>query len=405
MKKNKPVTNIHIAILVRMFPNIVQTYVLNHIVSLKSAGVDTIIIAERNPKQAEVHPLVNQHQLIKEARYIRTEAGGIKDFFLSLRFLNGRYFVNLPKLIFSNIWLKYGINYTIKSIIRLTVMNDLFNIIHSHSLFGSYDYLFLKEIYSIPLITTYHGRVPKGVTKIPDHHQKIVFEKTDAFIVNTEFAKKELLQLGCPSHKIQIIVQGTNLKEFPFVKRFIDPVRKIRLLTVGRLSIEKGHHIVIEALSVLANTHPLIEYHIVGSGPEMQNLTELASEYGMTDRVIFHGVKTGDKLRDILSSAHIFILPSLMETQGVVLQEAQASGLPVIGSRVGGIPEVIADNETGLLFTEADHVDLADKIKKLISNPVFYEKLCFSGREDVENNYDINVICGRLISIYQRLLN
>lgn len=89
----------------------------------------------------------------------------------------------------------------------------------------------------------------------------------------------------------------------------------------------------------------------------------------------------------------------------MVLQEAQASGLPVIGSRTGGIPDVIIENKTGLLFDEGDYHDLAKKIKSLIHTPGMYQLLCQSGRRDVEMKYDIDVVCKQLLSLYDATLN
>lgn len=407
-----PASNIHIAVLVRMFPNIVQTYVLNHILSLKKAGVHTVILAERNPEQAEVHPHVARYHLLSETRYISTEAVGMKDFFLSLRFLKSRYFVNLPRLIFSSIWLKHGVKYTLKSVVRLAAKNEFFNVMHSHSLFSSYDYLFLRQVFSIPLTTTFHGLVPKDVSMLEDKKIRAVLNSGDAFFVNTHFAEAQLMSLGCSREKIHIIPQGTNMEDFPFVDRKISNDSAMTILSVGRLSVEKGFHVAIDAIAHIKDQFPNIEYHIIGGGLEEDNLREQIQRLGLQNNVRIFGAVSTAELQAHYRKAHIFILPSIdfkdgthTETQGVVLQEAQSSGMPVIASRTGGIPEVISDGETGLLFAETDHVDLAGKITRLILEPEFYEKLRLAGREDVEKNYDINVICDRLISIYQKLLN
>ncbi len=231
-------------------------------------------------------------------------------------------------------------------------------------------------------------------------------------MVNTEFARDELINLGCPDHKIRIIPQGIILDDFPFIERQIDPDLKIILITVGRLSIEKGHHVALKAVKELSTAYPTLEYHIVGDGPDKERLVTLVNEYNLKSRVSFHGFKSGDALQQVLSTAHLFVLPSintgdgyLVETQGVVLQEAQASGIPVIGSRTGGIPNIIKNNDTGLLFNEGDHHALSEKIRKLIDNPSFYKRVCQSGRSDVENRFDIKIVCQQLISVYNEFLH
>jgi len=225
------------------------------------------------------------------------------------------------------------------------------------------------------------------------------------------FAKNQLLDMGCPENKITIIPQGTNLEDFPFRQRHINRESRIILLTVGRLSIEKGHHIAIKAVAELASEFPTLEYHLVGSGPEKDNLVALIDKYGLKGRVKLLGLMTVDELKDVYSSADLFVLPSIdtkdgyhIETQGVVLQEAQASGIPVIGSRTGGIPDIIKDNETGILYNESDHHNLADKIRTLIKDTGLYCKLCQSGRKEVESHFDTNLISARIVSLYEDIL-
>ena len=233
----------------------------------------------------------------------------------------------------------------------------------------------------------------------------------DAFIVNTKYAKNELVDLGCHENKIHIIPQGIYLNDFPYKTRKIDDNKTIRLLTVGRLSIEKGHHIALKAIHLLSNKFPNIEYHIVGDGPRKSELSDLAAQLNLSDKVIFHGFLTGRKLIDIFDIAHIFLLPSinnkdgyLVETQGVVLQEAQASGIPVIGSRTGGIPDVIDHMRTGILFDDSDFETLADYTERLILDTPLYEDLSIAGRKDVEERFDIDKVCLKLLKLYNRFI-
>ena len=172
------------AILVRQFPNIVQTYILNHIISLKNLGVDTTIIAVSNPKQTEIHPTVNNYNLISETAYIDTvKIGGLKQIF-TLPLYSPRYLGILKKLIFSNLWKKYGVKYGIKAILtsKSLTAHD-FDIVHSHTLISSYEYLYLKEIFQTPIITTFHGFEPKNSKTLAIEKTQLVLKQTDAFIV------------------------------------------------------------------------------------------------------------------------------------------------------------------------------------------------------------------------------
>ena len=396
-----------VVVLTRLFPNIVQTYVLNHITALIDAGINTSIIADSNPEQAETNPAIEEYGLLDKTTYITDSVSAI-----SRLFTDCKYFFLISKIATSKIWLDYGIKYTFLSFARvLAIPHKSCNLIHSHSLFSSFKFLFARKYLSIPLITTYHGMVPRGVNKLSTEKMKSVIAATDIFIVNTEFAKSELVGLGCVDNKIRIIPQGTDSSKFRYSVRKIQPGKPIKLLTIARLSPEKGHVTAIHAIKHLIDEFPDIEYHIVGHGPEKENLYKLTEHLQLQNHVILHDFMTGDALLNMFSEAHIFILPSinfqdgfLVETQGVVLQEAQASGTPVIGSNAGGIPDVIIDNKTGLVFEQKNHEQLAEKIRLLIKDKLLYEELCRAGRNDVEQHFDTTVVYRRLITIYQEIL-
>ena len=393
-----------VAVIVPIFPNIVQTYVLSQIVALKNSDINTVIVAGKRGKYKKLPPAISEYNILDDTIYISTEYNNVLKEILSLPLQNKLYIKALKTIIKSRSWQKYGIKYFIKVLIRSKIFTNTFNIIHSHSLFTSYDYLFLKEHFSIPIVTTYHGMVPEGVKQLDKDKQKMLFEKGDLFIVNTEFSKQQLIELGCLQEKIKIIPQGINLKEFPFFKRSIDRGGKINLLTVGRLSIEKGHDTAIKAIAKVAKIYPMLEYNIVGDGPEKNNLAKLISDYRLEGIVKLRGVKVGKELLQYYSNAHIFVLPSNTETQGVVLQEAQASGIPIIASRVGGIPEVIIENNTGLLYEAQNHNNLADMIQLLVHNPILYQEICIASRKDIEKKFDISVVCNKLVDTYKEFI-
>jgi colanic acid/amylovoran biosynthesis glycosyltransferase len=403
---------IRVAILVRMFPNIVQTYVLNHILSLKDAGTETFILAEDDPKQDEIHPGVSQNNLISETLYISTEVDKIVKQLFMTPVTSPRYLSALMRIIFSGIWKRHGLKYGIKAMIRAKVLSrGNFDIVHSHSLFSSYDYLFLKDTFSIPIATTFHGLVPKNVQMLETKKIEAVLEAGEAFFVNTEFALKQLSDFGCNRNKIHIIPQGTNISDFPFKSRKITSDEPINILSVGRLSIEKGFHIAIRAIKKIITEYPNIKYRIIGGGIEEHNLIELIDELDLRDTVEIVGSVSTDKLLTYYTGAHVFILPSIdfrdgthTETQGVVLQEAQSSGIPIIASRTGGIPEVIKEGETGLLFEEEDETQLSQHLKMLLDDDAFYQKLCTQARKDVEENYSNEIIYSRMIEIYKQVI-
>lgn len=405
-------TQLKVAILVRQFPNIVQTYILNHIIFLKNSGTDAVIIAVSNPKQAEVHPAVHKYDLMSEVIYINTVKVSALMQIFTLPLYKPHYLSALNKVFFSNLWKIYGIKYVIKAILTAKILSTHnFDLIHSHTLISSYEYLYLKNIFRIPIITTFHGFEPKNSKTLAIEKTRLVLKQTDAFIVNTRFAQKQLTDMRCQKDKIHIIPQGTNTADFPYKPRKIIKDRPVIMLSVGRLSIEKGFHVAIKAIAIAVKHNPDIKYHIIGSGPEEANLTALINRLSLQEVVKIYGSVSTDELLEHYSGAHMFILPSIdfkdgshTETQGVVLQEAQSSGIPVLASRTGGIPEVIKDGKTGLLFCEEDDAQLAQLIESLVADNNLYQNLSQQARKDVEENYSIDVIGTRLMAIYKSTL-
>jgi len=405
--------NLRIVILVRMFPNIVQTYVLNHILSMKAAGNEILVVAEAKADQPEVHPAIDENNLLDDTVYISGDLCRMIRQLPLIPFANRNYLRAVLKIVFSGRWLCHGFRYAMKSIVRARVLAfGIPDIIHSHSLFSSYNYIFLREIFSIPFVTTFHGLVPNNVRMLERNKIRKVLQAGDAFFVNTSFARNQLQDYECPREKIHIIPQGTNLEEFPFRVRRVESGKPVVILSVGRLSIEKGFHIAIRAIARLKERFPDIEYRIIGGGLEEQNLRNLIKSLDLEDVVTLFGSVSTDELRDHYEKAGIFVMPSIdlrdgfhTETQGVVLQEAQASGIPVIASRTGGIPEVIQDQKTGLLFNEEDDEALARHIEALITDSELYNNIIMQARKDVEENFGIEVIRGKLISAYLQAIN
>ncbi len=404
---------LNIAILVRMFPNIVQTYVLNHIVEMINIGANIKILAEVNPHLHNVHPDIQRYDLIPRTTYTLAELKSIVTELLQIPLFSTHYLGIALHILFSPIWFSHGAKYGIKALVRARVLaNNKIDIVHSHSLFCSHAYLFLKEVFNIPITTTFHGLVPNNVEMLEPEKIKAVLERGDAFFVNTRFAEQQLLELGGDKNKIHIIPQGTNTSDFPFKPRKIETHEPVIILSVGRLSVEKGFHIAIKAIANLVAHKRKIEYRIIGSGLEEAFLRQTIAQLGLQHHVKILGAVSTEHLRQHYADAHIFVLPSInmhdgshTETQGVVLQEAQCSGLPVIASMTGGIPEIIRHGSTGLLFNEGDDAQLAQHIAKLIDDPDLYTSLCTQGRQDVEDNYSTEVICQRLLEVYQCVLD
>jgi glycosyltransferase involved in cell wall biosynthesis len=182
-------------------------------------------------------------------------------------------------------------------------------------------------------------------------------------------------QLGVPAERISIHHNAVR----PFVPSSAEQVMQLRqdlavppgapvLLTVGRLSREKGHRDLVEALNVISRKDHGRQFYlvVVGDGPELDSLRHLAGALGIADRVIFAGHQSD--IATYYTLADIAVLPSHSEGSPNALLEAMAAGLPVAATTVGGVPEIAEDNCTALLVQSRNPGALAKAIERLLDD-------------------------------------
>lgn len=216
----------------------------------------------------------------------------------------------------------------------------------------------------------------------------------DVFIVYSQFAVDKFVQGGIPAEKI---VFKTN---------FLHPAPQPEKgeggygLFVGRLSVEKGLGIMLDAWRQLGGRIPL---KILGDGPMSGLVTEAAKEM---PEIEWLGRRPFEEVYDIVGKAAFLILPSeWYETFGRVAIEAFAKGTPVVASNIGAIAELIEHGYNGLLFRPSDSNDLADKIKWLLDHPQELKQMRSAARSEFDRKYTANDNCKRLIEIYETAIN
>lgn len=187
------------------------------------------------------------------------------------------------------------------------------------------------------------------------------------------------------SIEVQKVYFGIDVRAFTDIKKTINyndhTLGRFQVGYIGRIISKKGLDALIEALNLLPESVRLL---LVGSGPDGELLLERVHALGLSNRVEFHPSVTSQKVREFFSKIDVLVLPSKTtktwkEQYGRVLIEAMASGVPVIGSSSGAIPEVL--DKAGLIFKEGDVRELASCIEKLKDNPDLRQKLVASGKE------------------------
>lgn len=220
---------------------------------------------------------------------------------------------------------------------------------------------------------------------------KYYISNIDLFICLTDFQKRKLVKEGFSSDKLIVIPNFFNRK----INSSLGPKSKFTYVCfAGRLTYEKGAEIIAETAFKL----PKIKFKIAGQAAD--NLKIRFSE-----NVDFLGHLNQEELKDFYQEASCLILPSIWyEGFPMVIPEAMNYGLPVIASAIGGIPEIIENNRTGLLFRPSDSTGLESAIQQLIDRPDFAKQLAENAYTKLQKEYSSEVFYARLIGIYNEVI-
>ena len=175
-----------------------------------------------------------------------------------------------------------------------------------------------------------------------------------------------------------------------------------KVITVSRLVKKNGVADLIKAMKFLDDDVNLL---IAGDGELKNKLVRLVDKLGLVDRVRFLGNVSHDELPRYLWASDVFCRPSLSEGLGNVFLEAMAAGLPIIGTKVGGIPDFLVDDETGLFCEVGNPKNIAANIKRILTDIDLRQKLIENGKKLVEEKYNWDLIAQKMQSIFDNLCN
>jgi glycosyltransferase involved in cell wall biosynthesis len=212
---------------------------------------------------------------------------------------------------------------------------------------------------------------------------------------------QELAQRTLPDLSSVIIGNGVDSERFPSRPRDSRSTR-IRLICVCRLVSRKGLEFLVEAMQELKRDG--ITLDIVGSGPEQQRLAEQIRSRGLGDHIRLTGYVGSEHLHRYYHQADVFVLPSLSESFGQVLLEAMSSGLPIVASAIGGIPEIIRDKTNGLLVPPKDAKALVQAIRWLADNPRQRVRIARYNAQQARERYAWRAIASQYEALYYRAL-
>jgi glycosyltransferase involved in cell wall biosynthesis len=186
--------------------------------------------------------------------------------------------------------------------------------------------------------------------------------------------------------RIHVNYRGLDLREFAYRA---EPRSSRRVLAVGRLSKEKGYDDLLRAVAVLVRRGVDVQLELVGEGPERDALTRLADALEIREKVVFRGWLQIEDVRRAMHEATVLAQPSRIEGLPTVVEEAIALGIPVVGSRVGGLPELLDQGRCGLLVEPGDVKGLADALQTLLADPTLRVAYAERARAHAEEILDM----------------
>ncbi|HTY45072.1 MAG TPA: glycosyltransferase family 4 protein [Patescibacteria group bacterium] len=196
-----------------------------------------------------------------------------------------------------------------------------------------------------------------------------------------------------------------NALDSPDIAPLPLPFKPARLLCVGRLIKAKGFDLALEALALLKSSFPCLRLIIAGDGLARQDLESRLTALGIQDMVEFIGWVSPDRICDVMNTATAVIVPSRwQEPFGLVALEAAHMARPVVAARVGGLPEIVIDGETGLLFDKEDSAGLAGAITFLLEHPHTAQKMGEEARKRVRNLFNWKELVNSYDTLYKKLI-
>jgi phosphatidylinositol alpha-1,6-mannosyltransferase len=278
------------------------------------------------------------------------------------------------------------------------------------------------------LVVFVHGLEVTRWGSGPKHGAMLAaFRAADLCLGVSRFSADLLIDAGVPRERVQVLNNGVDIAHFYPVtsgeelarvrdlRRRLGGEDQVLILTLARVIERKGQDMVIRALAELTAPRPEIarraRYVIAGRGPEGEvvRLKRLAEELGVAEAVVFWGFVAPEEMRVLYNACDIYVMASRVvagedvEGFGITFLEAAACAKPVIGGRSGGVPDAIADGETGFLVDPEDPRSLAERLERLIADPALRRHMGEAGLARARARFGIQAVKDRLLGLLEAL--
>jgi len=259
---------------------------------------------------------------------------------------------------------------------------------------------------NIPLIVHFHGYDASQHDVLEKHSEsyRMMFKEAAAIIAVSRAMERRLHALGAPAEKVHYNPYGIDCKKFGGAEpQSAPPV----FLAVGRFVEKKAPQLTIKAFAQVHRAEPLSRLRMIGEGALLDECRALVKELQLEEAVTFMGAQSPEVVEEEMRRARAFVQHSVEATNGdsegtpVGILEAGASGLPVVSTRHAGIPDVVLENETGLLVDERDSEGMAKQMLRLAREPELAARLGRAARLHIQSEFSEEQSLGRLWAIIE----
>ncbi|HUW84355.1 MAG TPA: glycosyltransferase [Phycisphaerae bacterium] len=406
-----------IAYITSRYPYVSHTFILREIQALRALGLDICTFSVRRPDDREVLTELEKNERAQTSYIL--PAGPLKLLAAHTRWLVQHPFRYLSALMLAlHIrppgvrGLLWGVFYFAEAALLAGELRSR-RVDHLHAHFANVAAslaMIAAKLTGTSWSMTLHGQADFGCPSETRLAQKIHSARFVCCVCG--YGREQAIHAAGQqdADKIHLVSCGLDLGAFPATtcdNRQGRPTdqRPIELLTVGRLSPEKGHEFLLEALATLRRRNLPVTCTFIGDGPQHQFLRHRAAQLGVTSHVHFVGSVGQDRIQDLYRRADIFVLPSLAEGLPVVLLEAMALQRPVVASRIAGIPELVQDGVNGLLVAPARSDQLADAIERLVRDPHLRQHVSAAARQAVLDRHDIRISADRMARLFAAVVS
>lgn len=408
-----------IAFIVGSFPHVSETFIVNQIVGTAARGHDVDVYTTVQNVIGGIPEGVQRHRLLEHthclygpsnpiARLIKVAGLMISQGWraprLVLRALNvrryGRVAASLGLLI-------AGLT------LRRQQKTRAYDVIHCQ--FGTYGEaaLRLREIGAVTgrLVTSFRGFDATKYLRANPHAYDALFRMGDLFLPVSRSLADRLVASGCERAKIVVLHSGIECGKFRYLERRLIESEPVRILTIGRLTEKKGIDYAIQAVARVIASGRKLAFTIVGEGPLRAELQRLSEELGVGESVKLIGWCTHAEVIGLIETAHVLLAPSVTgadgDEEGIPnsVKEAMATGMPVLSTNHGGIPELVEAGVSGYLVPERDADAMADRLRHLIDHPQTWAAMGRAARARVLAEFDTEKLNDELERLYATLVD